>query len=391
MRYLLIILLMLVAWSAPALADASADCNQRRDYELSILACTTLIGQDSRNAIAYHNRGIAHHAKKDYDAAIADFTKAIEINPQFATAYTSRGLSYANKMDFDRAIADYTKAIEIDPKRAVAYINRGLAYRCRGEDDLAIADYTKAIEINPKSPVAFLHRGNAYHAKGDNDRAIADNAFHYFARGDQYADEREFDPAIAEYTKAFELNPRVPNASLAWRYFVRGIMYGEMGDPDRAIADFTRAIELNPKSTTYLSARGEAKFRKGQFKEASADFLRDIEIGGRAYPMLSHFLAQERAGETATPELEANAARLKTKEWPYAVIELYLGRRSPEAALAATSNAEERCQAYFFIGQWNILRGDRDEAAKALKVAADTCPRTWPGAQANAELKRLKP
>jgi hypothetical protein len=40
-------------------------------------------------------------------------------------------------------------------------------------------------------------------------------------------------------------------------------MYGEMVDPDRAIADFTRAIELNPKSTTYLSARGEAKLRKG--------------------------------------------------------------------------------------------------------------------------------
>jgi hypothetical protein len=61
--------------------------------------------------------------------------------------------------------------------------------------------------------------------------------------------------------------------------------------------------------------------------------------------MLSRFLAQERAGETATPETEANAARLKTKEWPYAAIELYLGRRSPEATLAATSEAEERCQA----------------------------------------------
>jgi tetratricopeptide (TPR) repeat protein len=129
MRYLLIILLMLVVWSAPALADASADCHQRRGDDLSILACTTLIGQDSRNAIAYHHRGVAHHAKKDYDAAITDFTKAIEINPQFATAYTDRGLSYANKMDLDQAIADYTNAIEIDPKLAVAYINRGLAYR----------------------------------------------------------------------------------------------------------------------------------------------------------------------------------------------------------------------------------------------------------------------
>jgi tetratricopeptide (TPR) repeat protein len=126
MRALQIFSLILVAWSAPALADASADCNQHRDQDLSMRACTALIGQDPRNAMAYYNRGAAHGAKKDYDAAIADFTKAIEINPQFAAAYRDRGLSYVNKKDGDRAIADYTKVIEINPKDAIAYCNRNL-------------------------------------------------------------------------------------------------------------------------------------------------------------------------------------------------------------------------------------------------------------------------
>ena len=36
-----------------------------------------------------------------------------------------------------------------DPKYALAYTNRGLAYESKGEYDRAIADFSKALEINP--------------------------------------------------------------------------------------------------------------------------------------------------------------------------------------------------------------------------------------------------
>ena len=42
------------------------------------------------------------------------------------------------------------KAIEINPHGADIYNNRGIAYRTKGEVDRAIADYSKAIEINPR-------------------------------------------------------------------------------------------------------------------------------------------------------------------------------------------------------------------------------------------------
>jgi len=75
MRTLQIFCLMLVAWNTAALADASADCTQHTDHDLAILACTTLIDQDLRNAIAYYSRGNAHKAKGDLDRAIADYTR----------------------------------------------------------------------------------------------------------------------------------------------------------------------------------------------------------------------------------------------------------------------------------------------------------------------------
>jgi len=90
------------------------------------------------------------------------------------------------------------------------------------------------------------------------------------------------------------------------------------------------------------------------------------------------------------PELAANAARLKTKAWPYAVVELYLGRQPPDLTLAAADQPAERCQARFYIGEWELLRNNPGSAAAALRAAAETCPRTrleYDGAI--AELKRL--
>ena len=119
--------------------------------------------------------------------------------------------------------------------------------------------------------------------------------------------------------------------------------------------------------------------------------MRAVELEDDIYAMLFRFLARTRAGETAAAELEANAGRLKTKEWPYAVAELYLGKRSPAATLDAAIKPDDRCEAQFYIGQWHILKSNAAEAASALKVAVDTCPKTFVEfTAAIAELNRLK-
>jgi tetratricopeptide (TPR) repeat protein len=100
-----------------------------------------------------------------------------------------------------------------------AYKNRGKAYLAKGDLDRAIADDTKAIEINPKDADAYYNRGYAYHAKGD------------------------FDQAIADYTKVIEIDPGSEAA-----YNNRGYEYETKGDFERAAVDFTKAIEVDPKN-----------------------------------------------------------------------------------------------------------------------------------------------
>ena len=107
--------------------------------------------------------------------------------------------------------------------------------------------------------------------------------------------------------------------------------------------------------------------------------------------MLWLFVAQNRAGQDAASELTANAASLKTKGWPYPVVDLYLGKQSVDAVFAKAGNTNERCEAYFYIGEWHLMQGRQDEAISPLRSAVETCPKDFVGyTGAVAELERIE-
>jgi len=91
------------------------DCVQQENPDLSVRACTYIIGRDSEGAWAYYNRGVGYVKKGDYDRAIVDFTKAIEINPEHVLTFSNRGYAYERLGRRADAIADYRRALAIEP------------------------------------------------------------------------------------------------------------------------------------------------------------------------------------------------------------------------------------------------------------------------------------
>src|SRR5271166_6546399 len=133
--------------------------------------------------------------------------------------------------------------------------NRCAAYADDKQFDLAIADCNRAIEFDPTSR-GYTNRGTAFYARGNNDQAIAD------------------------FSRAIDLNPKD-----ALGYSNRGKAFYAKGENDRAIADYTQAIQLDRASHPY-NGRGDAYLAMGDYEHAIADYDRVIELdpnNARAY------------------------------------------------------------------------------------------------------------
>jgi tetratricopeptide (TPR) repeat protein len=314
--------------------------------------------------------GDAYTRKGDYDHAIADYTKMIGYVPEDAGAYKLRGDAYASNRHYDNAIADYTEMIELAPSSAasLAYEIRGRAYTQNGSYNAALADYNKAIKLDPKNASYFDDRGRAFANEGDYDRAIAD------------------------FTKAIELDPK--NVA----YNDRGLAYQNKLDYDRAAADYNEAIRIDPQlPQQYAFAHdslGRVALEQGKIDGAVTEFRKAVELAPTdTYSAIWLYLARARTGaHNAAAELKSNEKKLKHPDWPYPVVELFLGRRTPEATLAAPTTPDNHCEAEFFVGEWQLVRGDHPKAIDSLEAAVDTCPKTFVEFDfARAELKRLEP
>ena len=102
--------------------------------------------------------------------------------------------------------------------RVATLINRGIIYVALEEFDKAIKDYDRAYKISPDIAEIHVNRGNMLFMN------------------------RIFEQAIAEYTRAIELEFSKQHIA----YFNRGLTYEKLGEFDNAEADYRRALELYP-------------------------------------------------------------------------------------------------------------------------------------------------
>jgi len=100
--------------------------------------------------------------------------------------------------------------------------------------------------------------------------ATIDKKYHHSVNGDNYFEQGLYDLAIAEYTKAIEIDPKYGSC-----YCDRGRAYFYKGEYDRASSDINKGIELfkglTGSAECYLG-RGEVYVLKGQYVQGISDF-----------------------------------------------------------------------------------------------------------------------
>lgn len=94
-------------------------------------------------------------------------------------------------------------------------------------------------------------------------------------RGAAFAARDELRQAIADLTRACELDPQEPSY-----FYARGLMYWRAAQPSLAATDFDRALALRPNDVAALLARAELRFTE---RDASAA-RSDLDAASRLVP-----------------------------------------------------------------------------------------------------------
>jgi lipoprotein NlpI len=318
--------------------DAARQCREATDPDLAVRQCTLALQSRELSpanlAAALSHRGNAYQTKGAYDLAIRDYDQTLALNPEDSDVFNNRGNAYLRKGEWDLAIRDYDRTVSLNPDHARAFNNRGNAYQYKGQYDRAIQDYDEAIRLDPNSALPFNNRGRAYHAQG------------------------------------------------AYR---------------RAIQDYDRAIDLQPDYGLAYYNRGLARFDWGLFVAAIPDFARAAQWEpANPYRLIGLYLAQARGGEADRENLASRSAKLDLAQWPGPVIALFLGKLAPEAVTEAARDPEpgrqreRQCEAYFYLGEYLLVQGQRSKAVGLFRAAVQTGASTlFEYVSAQAELKQL--
>jgi tetratricopeptide (TPR) repeat protein len=211
------------------------------------------------------------------------FLRVVELRPEDPRAWINLGATELDLRLFDEAAQHYKRAVELAPGRADLRIWLANAYDRAGNLSDALESYRQAEALDPNNAELFYERGLANRNHGrfadaarDFRRAyeldpVRENAME-LARQMAIA-PHQVSPEAASLDDALQSNP---GNAVYWNN--RGWQRWQDGDTDGALADFTRAVQLQPD---YLQARvnhAALLRRLGRREESEQEQRKIVEI-----------------------------------------------------------------------------------------------------------------
>jgi tetratricopeptide (TPR) repeat protein len=115
-----------------------------------------------------------------------------------------------------------------------------------------------------------------YFLKKNSEEKVSISSEAFMLMAQKKFENRDFENAIADFSKAIELSPHNRLA-----YISRGIAKGEIKDKDGALDDFQKAIELPPQNGDAYFSRGVFYYQDGNMTNAKSDLQKARDLGSK--------------------------------------------------------------------------------------------------------------
>jgi lipoprotein NlpI len=249
--------------------------------------------------------------------------------------------------------------------------SQGVSATMRNETDLVITFMTRALDegglTTHMQTLAHLERGAAHLVK------------------------KQCREAVDDLTAALALDAKTPRA-----HMIRGSANVCLGNSEAALADYTQSLNDQPTASGYLT-RGHLYWNLGRFAEAADDFRQAASLAPTyGYALLWIKISAVRA-KTDNAEEFARAVKDAKSDWPRPLLDFFAGGAARDSVTKAalegteTDRRNRQCEANFYLGEWDLIQGQTEDAKPLLKAASDNCPKDFIEFRAaNTELARLK-
>lgn len=293
----------------------------------AVAACEQALKQKPDFAPAYKTLGKASQVQGNLAKAKHWYSKALEIQPDYAEIYTNLATLYTQEKDWERALSCYQKAtsmqvenpkitnsertdLTLDIDDIEVYIQGAEAFYSQRKFEQAAVACQRVIKVKPDAR-AYKICGNARQAQGKVEEAKnwyakaieidPDFAEAYTNLGTLYAQEQQWQPAIACYQKAIALQP---NLASTYRNLAR--VWTQIGQLSEADDCWFKAYSLEPAKATPEEHihLGDNFLRQNYVTQAIRCYCHAIELNpnsNEAYQHLENALKSQKklSAETA--------------------------------------------------------------------------------------------
>ena len=314
----------------------------------------SLIREDSNDAEAYYNRGMANLFLQKNDRAYLDFEQALEIDPKHGEAQVRLGTLYLSDNQSKKAYSFFSNAVKTKPAVSTLLL-RAEAMLQMGVIQPAMLDIRDAIRTSRNNDRLYVRRGELYVARGNLEKASDDFGLSIALNFDNFQAFRE-----------------------------RGKLYFKQEQYDAAIYDFSMSIHFFPKQPLVLVDRGNAYLKIGEFENAAADFEAALAFESHleAYLGRAKALAELGKGQEALIWLTKSIHRFKESEqWAQLIkcrSEIFMAmgrfdRASVDARIASKLTESDQLSAdcYYVRALSSFYHRDRTHSEKSLVKAVD--------------------
>jgi tetratricopeptide (TPR) repeat protein len=232
--------------------------------DLAERLCWQLLEIDSEQAIYHLQLGQCVALQARFEEAIDHWQTALTLQPDCGIAYQKQGEVFQTLEQWDEAVTAYARAIELQPSWESHY-QLGICLGRQERWQEALTQFEQVIQLRPDYAAAYGDRGWAFLQQGDWQAAIADfktALCHISGMAQPYCAWVE---TLSEATRSHQVsqNAQFFNAlctepELAATYFALGQYFAQNRDWQRAIEAYHRALQHQPASAEILTALGNA-------------------------------------------------------------------------------------------------------------------------------------